>query len=396
MNDDAASLYEFKYANNVLHEIKRRDGDQLIPIEIRPDSTEFCDFMTWACERNALNNPLLPKARYICKAKPLFEYCKSHGIMLFVASLDGRTCLHTEPVLQVGLLTQPFIRYNESSAEGLVSRNITFFPLFGVAPAHLTAESVEDGSDGLLPGQIPFMVTYELREELNAQLRDEQSVVRHLSSWQVERTFVYVDISDFSQHPVGHQLVIINSLIRMANDDEYWPKASREMDSLQSAAKSDREASLCIGDGYIFVFRSASRAAFFAAYLACLIERLIAIKKLRPEFHFRMSVHTGLVYRFWDPLGDPQNPDAGRWNYIGAGITVAERVKSVIGKDKDDVVYVSAETRSKIMAERQWPGFDATFENRGRQADKHGKLRRVYEVNHTEWAGNYVQQLIPV
>jgi hypothetical protein len=55
-----------------------------------------------------------------------------------------------------------------------------------------------------------------------------------------------------------------------------------------------------------------------------------------------MGVHTGQVRRFWDRWGTVL--ENGRWNYIGDGITAAQRVISVI-KGADDIVYVSAETR---------------------------------------------------
>jgi hypothetical protein len=127
--------------------------------------------------------------------------------------------------------------------------------------------------------------------------------------------------------------------------------------------------------------------------VADLIERLIASDRLI-EFHFRISVHVGPVYRFWDRFAG--GGKEGRWNYIGEGITEGERVLSAIGKDKDDIVYLSASTRKKIRAEREHNSpYNATpwLQNRGRQEDKHKKLRGVYEINHTGWMEAYAPDL---
>jgi hypothetical protein len=160
------------------------------------------------------------------------------------------------------------------------------------------------------------------------------------------------------------------------------------------SARADQEANLCIGDGYIFVFRTPWSAVYFAGHLAALIERMVAHGML-PEFHFRMSVNTGPVYRFWDKWG-PGSAD-GRWNYVGRGITDGERVRTAIGKDKDDVVFVSADTRKRIMS-ASLPSYVSDIpnylQNRGRQKDKHDEFRRLYELNHTEWVGDAVGRLV--
>ena len=162
----------------------------------------------------------------------------------------------------------------------------------------------------------------------------------------------------------------------------------------QTYQRNDQEANLCIGDGYIFVFRKPWSAVYFAGHLAALIESMIA-HELLTEFHFRMSVNTGPVYRFWDKWGP--GPADGRWNYVGRGITDGERVLSAIGKDKDDVVFVSADTRKRIMA-AQCPMYArdiaSYLQNRGRQEDKHKVFRRLYELNHTDWLGKDVGQLV--
>jgi hypothetical protein len=140
------------------------------------------------------------------------------------------------------------------------------------------------------------------------------------------------------------------------------------------------------------VFKEPRYAAFFAGCLASLVEQRIASGKLI-EFHFRIGVHTGQVFRFWDQC----RSEAGRWNYVGKGITDGERVLTAIGPDKDDVVFLSADTRRRIMAARL--PHESTYEvsqwlqNRGRQKDKHGEFRRLYELDHVGWIGAVCGQL---
>jgi class 3 adenylate cyclase len=167
----------------------------------------------------------------------------------------------------------------------------------------------------------------------------------------------------------------------MTEDPSLWMGAGNND---AAVARERRVASICIGDGYIFVFRSAIAATAFSAYLAQLIETLVAKQMVPVEFHFRMGVHFGPVFRFWD---------FGRkdWNFIGDGINGGQRVLSAVGKDTDDVVFVSSQVRQRIIVENRETGFDratlAAMLNRGRRADKHGNPWRVYEVNHTALAG---------
>src|SRR5262249_32277180 len=141
--------------------------------------------------------------------------------------------------------------------------------------------------------------------------------------------------SDFSKAPPGQEVLIINSLVRMLNDSGLWIGQGHGL-------PNEIEARLCIGDGYIFVFKEPMLAVYFAAYLAHLIEVLVASKWLAVDFHFRMGVHCGPVFSFWDQ---------GRngWNYIGDGINGGNRVLSAMGKGYDDTVYISSEVRHRLM-----------------------------------------------
>jgi class 3 adenylate cyclase len=218
-----------------------------------------------------------------------------------------------------------------------------------------------------------------LRKEIQDELAQEDNPIRRLSTWPIDRCFVYLDVSDFSRYLPGQQMLIINSIVQVVGSHEYWNLGSA------IAAHEGVESMICIGDGYIFVLSDPVLAAYFAAYLANLIERFVAQKRLPVEFHFRMGVHRGPVYSFWDP---------GRndWNYIGDGINGGQRVLSAIGKDTDDVLFMSGQMRQALTAQNDGSSpchqILAALHNRCRKADKHGSLWRVYEVNHTELVGS--------
>src|SRR5262249_11848107 len=144
------------------------------------------------------------------------------------------------------------------------------------------------------------------------------------------------DISDFSKMPAGQQVLVINSLVRIVRDPGHWERQAHGL-------PAEIEAQMCIGDGYIFVFKQPMLAAYFAAYLAHLIEVLVANRWLAVDFHFRIGVHCGPVYTFWDP-------GRGNWNYIGEGINGGNRVLSAVGKEYDDTVYISGDVRQELYA----------------------------------------------
>jgi class 3 adenylate cyclase len=147
---------------------------------------------------------------------------------------------------------------------------------------------------------------------------------------------------------------------------------------------------LCLGDGYIFVFRSPMHATYFAAHLAALMEMLVARGLIPVEIHFRMGVHVGPVYCFWDP---------GRngWNYIGEGINGGQRVFSAIGRETDDILFISSQVRQALLASSEEEPTArlilANAQNKGRRLDKHGNAWRAYEVNHTNLMAEDVRAL---
>jgi class 3 adenylate cyclase len=186
---------------------------------------------------------------------------------------------------------------------------------------------------------------------------------------------VYLDVSDYSKYPPGQQVLVINSIVRIVKEFDFWNMGCA-IEAYQAV-----DGMICIGDGYIFVIKDPVTAAYFAAHLAYLIEALVARRHLPVPFHFRMGAHRGPVYSFWDP-------GRNNWNYIGEGINGGQRVLSAIGKDADDVLFVSGQMREALTAQDN--GYSpcrqilSALHNRGRRADKHGNLWRVYEVNHTD------------
>lgn len=218
------------------------------------------------------------------------------------------------------------------------------------------------GGGGLASLRSNIFVTKDLLAILNEQAIDENSVLRKVSTRPITRAFVYLDISDFSKMDTDMQLLVVHALVHVA---------SRVQEPMMLKA----EAQLCIGDGYIYVWADATEAARFACNLARAIEMAVSAVEI-PEFHFRVGAHIGPVRRFWDP-------GRGDWNYVGDGINGGNRVLSAIGKDTDDVVFVSGQFRSELQKSQVAMHLLPHLHNRGRKNDKHGNPWRVYEFNHS-------------
>jgi class 3 adenylate cyclase len=337
--------------------VTRIDGNVVVPLDF--ENQDFCDFLSWDCRQDHAIDPTISpvadqQCSYFSDLNSLIEHCKQRGIMIFVHREDE----DTDPTLVLGgeILYQP--------------QNQAFETTF-----RLLCQTVEDTdkvfhheTDGIRGKATNICVSPNLWAAIAAGIQNAGSPVRRLVSWPISRVFAYVDVSDFSTMPPGQQALVINSIISLV-DKGAWNDA---------VAPRDYEAKLCIGDGYIFVFSNALHAVEFAAQFARLVEVLGAKKLLPVEFHFRMGVHIGDVYSFWD---------TGRngWNYIGHGINGGQRVLAAVGKESDDVVYVSEQVRRKIIADsdgtQRFINAIMHMSNRGRKADKHGKMWRVYELN---------------
>jgi hypothetical protein len=344
-------------AEGVIRRVARADGTD-VPVD--GESQAFCDFLSWAShqpDRSAEWRKRLPsRAHFFCDQARYVETIKSRNLMLYVEQVPGSTpSLHEYPA--------------RSAVVRVPNDEFYYRDL-----SHCRAGG---GPAAVEPAPSRLLVSPRLKHAFAEALTDEASPIRCLSSWPVERVFVYVDVSDFSRHPAGQQALLLNGLISIARDLRPWER------SLVPPSCYRCEASLCIGDGYIFVFANALDATLFAAFLATLVENHRARRTLPVSFHFRCGVHAGPAYRFWDH----GRGGSGAWNYVGDGINGGQRVISAIGKDADDVVYVSDAVRDRILAEARDASHHrrvlAHLHNRGRKADKHGNMWRIYEVNHT-------------
>jgi class 3 adenylate cyclase len=287
----------------------------------------------------------LPAGRTFLSVPLLTAYCKRHGVTLFATS--GGFPMETHRPAAGGFLKQ--------------LRRTWFIDL--------TTEP--DTPSGIRPQASGYWVPDSVYDQLNSTLDDEDQEVRWISSLGVERTFVYLDITGFSKEKPGMQNLIITSLLNLINRPGIWTGHG-------SFARNAFEAIMCTGDGFIFVFRDAVEGTYFAAYLANLIEVFVALESI-PEFHFRMGIHAGPVFTFWDP---------GRrdWNYIGEGINGGQRVLD-IDKTHDDIIHLSDSVRRLIRNCTSTRYSEAglmvpNMRNRGRHKDKHDRYWRVFELNH--------------
>jgi hypothetical protein len=364
--------YEIMTLDDGTFEIKNAAG-QVVPVDI--GNQEYLDFLHWNSIQDAPNRLIcaLQNIQFFNNVPAVVEHFKRSGSLMYTdrhqvndhdkhISIDTRIAVNSIQSFCVINKAAPFPHHPEYVQGGFSATETSGF-------AGITAS---------------VAVTNETYTALNEQLKNEESDVRRVSSWTVERCFVYLDVSDFSKMPAGHQVLVINSIVHAVRTDKYWKMpVARE-------TRSDIRAQMCIGDGYIYVLKDPLKAAFFAAYLANLIEILIANNRLPIDFHFRMGAHVGHVYSFYDP---------GRknWNYIGDGINGGNRVLAAVGKDTDDVVFISAQLRKKILAGPRpvhFPDILGNAPNRGRKADKHGNPWRVYEINHSNLMAQYNSDIL--
>ena len=326
-----------------------------------PALPEYKEMLRWI-ETNLqpslnLAGPLPERTIVFLSRHALTEHCRRRGLLLYATSDDVPSWMNSD----YGGVRLCYL---------------------SVARSRSPLGESRDSETGIVRHNTNFAVPVSELLRLNMDLKHEDSGIRRVSSLPVVRTFVYLDVSDFSKYKSGEEALIINSLGAILRDSTLWTGNAK---SVYQKFKT----MLCIGDGYIFVFEEPVKATFFAGYLALLIETLVANNELPVEFHFRMGAHLGLVYSFWDP---------GRegWNYVGDGINGGNRVLAAVGKEQDDVVFISSEVRKAIQAAKNGdfnPGqILSCLTNRGRKSDKHGNPWRVYEMNHTELCGNDIPE----
>jgi len=271
------------------------------------------------------------------------EECKKRGILL--GTTDWRTA--------------------EAKARLWAKHESAGYFILSKAVPGAVASNIKCPADGLSLALSGLCVDEDVKKALDLELQTPQSDIRRLSLWPSQRSFVYLDVSDFSKFTTGQQLLVVDYVQRFSEHifKWDWPEESPE-------------STMCIGDGYIYVFERPEAALHFACCMAVLIETVPVRDPLALEFHFRIGIHHGDVNCFWD-MGQRN------WNYMGDGIIGGQRVLDAGGKGVDDVVYLSAQTERAI---RRWHKATQSvlphLTNIGRRTDKHGKMWRVYQVNH--------------
>jgi class 3 adenylate cyclase len=338
-----------------LSAIENIDGGTIF--EPNPTLREYQEMLRWIRDNLTppvnLQEPLPDETKLFLSRHALATHCRRRGLLLYANKKEI-----------------PY--WNESQHAGVRLYYLS------VAYSRSEADDAPDSETGIVAHTTNFAVPESEWTNINVDLDNEDSAIRHVSSLPINLAFVYLDVSDFSMYKAGEQALIINSLSAIVSDQTIWTGRAK---SVYRKFKT----MLCIGDGYIFVFDEPVKATFFAGYLAQLIEVLVANNLLPVEFHFRMGAHVGPVYSFWDSGRD-------RWNYVGDGINGGNRVLAAVGKDQDDVIFISSDVRKEIQAS-QSDTFDlrvmlGCLTNRGRKQDKHGNAWRVYELNHTQLCAN--------
>ena len=223
----------------------QRDGNE-IPLGFEEQS--FCDFLTWAWNRPAsevgqfatsLNKEEFAGIRFFSDYQAFVDHCKLHGGMV------------------------------ETVGKSIKSQTLGLFP--GSVKYHQLYQPEKHEilglGDGLASKDKPFaIVTDWLHSKLTDDLIFENSEIRRLSTWPIERTFVYLDIAGFTHYPPGHQALIIKSVTTLIHNKEVFENLHESFEEM-----------LCIGDGYIFAFDDPLTATMFSARLAYVIDALLCL-----------------------------------------------------------------------------------------------------------------------
>lgn len=340
----------------------RKDGRF---IKAGADDQEFMDFLTWHSAQGVSLPSVLkvkPNTHYFADLDRLVNHLKSTAQFIHVDRFGG----------------SGDARRISEGTEWHVNGHYHFQNMITAGTVKLDSELDDSphgrrAKSGFVGVQSNIYLTRPLVAKIHETLPDDRSEIRRVSSWPITRCFIYLDVSDFSTMPAGHQALVINSIVKIKETDSLWRVPALHQ------SRDDVEAMICIGDGYIFVVRDPCKAATFGAYFAHLIELLRAKGALPVDFHFRMGAHVGKVFTFWDP---------GRndWNYIGDGINGGQRILAAVGKETDDVFVISGQLRdeiARVSPAQQHPDLLSDARNRGRHADKHGNRWRYYEINHS-------------
>lgn len=172
----------------------------------------------------------------------------------------------------------------------------------------------------------------------------------------VKRCVLDLDIVEFTKREMVEQVLVISALHRAFLDAEESPSVELP------------EIKIPTGDGCILVFQHTHDALTYAAAIAQWTEEFNRTAKWG-KLHFRMGMDLGPVQWVRDLRGN--------WNYVGDAINNANRVRSTIGDDMDDVIYVSYNVYEATLGSAK-----AFLFPMGRRRDKHGEMHRVFHYNY--------------
>ena len=71
-------------------------------------------------------------------------------------------------------------------------------------------------------GRSKVWLKKELNEELGADMMDDTSDIRRISDIPITRSFVFVDVSDFSEFTPMEQLLVVSSLANIVKRKDIW------------------------------------------------------------------------------------------------------------------------------------------------------------------------------
>jgi len=83
------------------------------------------------------------------------------------------------------------------------------------------SDTESEPASGIVRGTSGIYTTDGVLDSFYKNFHSEDSTARRVSSLPIERTFIYLDVSDFSKYRPGQEALIINSLVRLVNDSKH-------------------------------------------------------------------------------------------------------------------------------------------------------------------------------
>lgn len=221
--------YQFQRLPGGTVEIRGADGSA-IPDDISAEA--FLDFLHW----NSVQKPIAYPD--VCRLEQFYFF---NNVTAVVDHFKRFASLISAQLTDIANSTRQIKR--GTSIAVTTGRTQPFYILEKVIPYPTHPDLLITGFGGLETSGFSSVnsgvaVTRETLDRLNDELINEESDVRSVSSWSVSRCFVYLDVSDFSKMPAGHQLLVINSIVRAVQYSGYW-EAPAARDAKGESASSN-------------------------------------------------------------------------------------------------------------------------------------------------------------